>query len=305
MTEFRTPINIEVGAPGRGQPATVQGEAPLSHEYYDYNRFGFIDTDEFSDLTLAQELRYFDGLRKFYTFLDYNAAIGSYRQMVADLASTVEWRVRPALPPEYLPSADDDEPPEPTPEAVAAAVFVKKALRSLTVERPWKIIISEAMTAPVYGCAIFEISYRKEGNNWYWYDFGFRSRSSIKAIITDPKTRNFMGLRQRIRKGKDAILSKERLVILRHQPEFGILGRSVFQTAYSAIRRQNEMETLIINVLRGALAKPDILRPIRAGAEATKAPPDIFNGKDSAAAQTVKSVLEMLTKCHRVSELPG
>ena len=61
MSELRTPINVEQGSVGKGQPTVGQGEAPLSHEYYNYGTYGFIDTDEFSDLTLADELQYFEG----------------------------------------------------------------------------------------------------------------------------------------------------------------------------------------------------------------------------------------------------
>lgn len=305
MADYRTPIRVEQGTPPKGQPTVGQGQAPLSHEYYDYTNFGYVDTDEFSDLTLAQELRYFDGLRKFYTFLDYNSAIGSYRQMVSDLAQTVEWKVVPAKPIDASEDEDEENPVEPTAEAKENAILVKKALRSLTVDRPWKTVVCEAMTAPVYGCAIFELSYRKQGSEWYWSDFGFRSRSSITAIMTDPKTKKLTGLRQRQRMGGDQLLNASRLMILRYQPEFGVLGRSVFQTAYSSLRRQNEMETLIINVLRGTLAKPTILRPARIGPEANKQPPDIFNSADPNATKVVKSTLDLLARCHRGERVAG
>ena len=210
----------------------------------------------------------------------------------------VDWNVKPAPPVDTL----DEEEVEPTAEAKAAAILVKKSLRSLTTDRPWKTIVAESMTAPVYGCAIFELSYRKEGSEWFWQDFGFRSRSSITAIITDPKTKKLTGLRQRRRRGNDALMSSTRLMILRYQPEFGVLGRSVFQTAYSSLRRQNDMETLIMNVLRGSLAKPTILKPMSRG---TEHPPDVFNTPDENTKKVVKGIIEMLTKCHRGERVAG
>lgn len=302
MPVYRTPINIEQKSPGKGQPTTQQGEAPLSHEYFDYSNFGFQDSDEFSDLRLAEELKHFDGLRKLYAYLDYNAAIGAYRQMTSDLSQTVEWSVKPAKPIDAL---EDDDDIEPTPAAVNAAVFVKKALRSLTTDRPWKRIVAEAMTSPVYGCAIFEMSYRKQGNEWYWDDFGFRDRKSIVSILTDSKRRTFNGLKQQHRNGTWGYMSPSRLLIICHQPEFGVLGRSVFETAYGALRRQNELETLSINVLRRALGTPTLLRPARIGATANQSPPDIFNNPDTNTKRVIKSTMELLMKCHRGERIGG
>ncbi len=200
------------------------------------------------DQHYIEELRTSEGYIRFVRMIESNPQVCSFRNVVGTLGSRVNWWV-----------GEKDEPNDADPREE----LLRRAIDLLTRDSGgWTRIVSQAMLAPVYGAAIFEVTYNSDNPaEVLWENFSFRPYYSIDEVLVDDNN-EFVGLRQTSDNFRSTSeISSNSLLVVTHQPEYGILGRSSFYPSYAPYRRREDMEPIALLGLRRTLNAPAVFEP--------------------------------------------
>ena len=278
---FQTTKEVTSAPPKTGDKPRGSSET-LWDELGDYILYH--NTNSGTDTAYLDELKTPMGKDRFLKMLEGNPLVNAYRNMVTSVAGNSEWWIGEDK--ESYMSGEISDPRE---------KLITKAMDSLLRdESGWTRVVKQAMTAPVYGASLFEITYKELDGEILWDNFGFRPYYTIKEVLL--KKGKFVGFRQ---SGdgqwiKETDLNKSSMMIITYQPEYGPLGRSIFYSSYPAFRRREEMDNIALVGARRNLNAPMILQPT----EMKQAPTDLSN-TDAGAASLRQKVNELLTRANQ------
>lgn len=122
------------------------------------------------------------GMRRYREMRDNDPCVGAMLYLITRLLQRLTWEIHPADE-----TSSDDQ---------AAAEFIAESFDRMNL--PWSDVFAEAAQQFVFGWALAELVYARDGKGIIWDTWAFRAQESLSEWVFDPETDRAMAMVQRL-----------------------------------------------------------------------------------------------------------